>query len=231
MPTSVSAHSKSYVGTLRFAQPTLARYEKKVMIGTIADCAVVALALMGAWVTYNPPARDDRQRQKIWLSAFAAAGLMYVVSAGAERSAENKRFDDATSGGDNYAYVKAEIIDPKNLTSPVPLSINANGHLGNVSFWIAPVNSKWPEPNYSLVDSPTRPPITLNKGGFTFAKTLPPGKYRVEFNASNGTFVEFLTIEAVNGLMTQYLEVCRGDERLYTFPEPARRMTKCYYPS
>lgn len=194
--------------------------------GNIADCATVISALMGAWVAYNPPARSDKLKLRLWFAAFGIVAIFSVIASGAGRYEQDKQFENATSGGDNYAYVKAEIINPKNVTDPVPLSINSSGHLGNVSFWIAPATSKWPDPAYGSVDTP-RSPVNLNKGGFVFGKLLGPGKYRVEFSASNGTFSEYLTIEPSNGIMSQYFYVCRGSERLMTFPKPFREISTC----
>ncbi len=185
--------------------------------------STACLVLMGVILTDHPI--TTTYARYLWYGAFIIVALLSVVASVVDSRRQDTKLTEMLTGGDNYAFIRAEIVNPKNLTDPVPLSLNASGSLFNVWYWIAPLSSKWPEPEYFSLDT-ARPPMAVNKGGVIIAKQLPPGKYRVEFSASNGTFVEFFTIEVIDGQLTQFIDVCRGTRKLYSFP-PRRDAITC----
>lgn len=173
----------------------------------------IALGLLGVYVTETPP--GTKRGRRIWWAVFGAIAIASVAGAVFEARSRDERLEAMLIGGDNYAYLWAEVGAAQNVTDKVPLWIKATGLLFNVNYWIAPASVT--DPNDDRYWSIGGGFIRETRGGIRVGRLLGAGKYRVEFSARNGSWIQILEIKPVGDNLVQSIEVFRhGEGKIYS---------------
>lgn len=175
------------------------------VLSVIAFGGPVALAVLGLIVTGNRP-KTPRGRWG-WYWVFGIIGVVSVTAAAIDARQRDKSLEEMLTGGDNYAYLWAELDSVKNTTDPVHIWLKASGLLYGVNYWIAPAGVS--DPNDKRYWSIGGGYFPETKGGIRVGRTLPPGKYRVEFSARNGSTIQILEIMETGGKLRQLIDVFR----------------------
>ena len=166
------------------------------------------MAFLGFVVTGSQP--KTRRARYVWYAAFLVTAAVSVLAAITESGLREKKVQEAHTGGDHYAYLWAEVDSAKDTAGPVPIWLQASGLMYAVHYWIAPGDVS--DPNDARYWSIWGGSISETTGGFRVGRTLPLGKYRVEFSARNGFTVQTLEIKESRGKLVQLIDVFRPGE-------------------
>ncbi|MBL6935049.1 MAG: hypothetical protein ISR48_06505 [Alphaproteobacteria bacterium] len=176
----------------------------------LAYGCTVLLAVLGAVVTVKPPKSSCGMRA--WIAVFTIVGIASVVGAVQDTKYRDLRLREMLTGGDNYGYIWAEVSAVELWSDPIPLWFKASGLLFGVEYWISPASVS--DPNDKRYWSIGGGDIGETRGGMRIGKTLQLGKYRIEFSARNGSFVQILEIKLDGNKLIQNIEVFRHGEGL-----------------
>ncbi len=179
--------------------------------------APAALAVMGAVVAIWPPDPNSGFEKFCWVAAFVV--VAFVGTLAAWRSSRSQKSDQQKlvalmTGGDNYCYF--EIVDPAvddgRGNYQLALTGSEGGPVFKVNYWISPAGSK-SNKEYMSIDVRTPELSIVYPGRRAWGRFLPIGKYCIEFDGQNGSWVEALELELREGKIWQNIKIVNRDGR------------------
>ncbi len=184
----------------------------------------VALAALGMVVTERTPKGRERW---LWLGAFGVACVVTVGASVFDSLGNDQRITqiwEYQTGGNNYLVIKALEADLKTRPEKLRFVIGASGPLQRVHFHIHPASSKGDanSPDYLKLSKEGGTGIWMpvgNNGGL-MGSAFPAGSYRIEMDAPNGHFVEYLNIFEFNGELVQTVDVIKDGKTVFSSPRP-----------
>jgi hypothetical protein len=184
----------------------------------------IALAALGLFVTNRSRIRQER---RLWLVAFGLIALVTVGASVIESTGTDQRLNqvwEQLTGGENYVIIKASEEDMKARREMLRFEISSTGPLPEVRYWIHPASTKGDakNPDYWKFRDKGGGGIFVFRGkvGGLMGNEFPLGSYRIEMDAPNGHYVEYLNIFEFNGQLVQTIDLERNGISIYSSPRP-----------
>ena len=176
----------------------------------LANFGAVALAVMGAIVTFYPPSRS----KALWLAGFIVVGVITSASTIWQSERQDAQLREELNGGTNYMYLHADQADLQNRAPRIRTWICTTGRMFDVAIHPFPFGAHRDDPAYTSIGGAG---FRHLNGCYWSGIALSPGKYAVELEARNGLVMQTLEITAPEeGPFSQICTLKRGNESLAT---------------